>query len=50
MATFTSYGAVARERQAKILADLREKLAMPGSEPDAETVRQVVAHLLKKAS
>lgn len=50
LTTLTSYGAVARERQAEILDSLRDNGVGTGAEPDPETVRQVVAHLLKKAS
>jgi hypothetical protein len=42
LTTFTSYGAVASSRQAEILEGLRSKTGALGSEPDQETVQQVV--------
>lgn len=50
LTTLNSYGNVPTERQAEILNRLRTDLANPSTGPDAETVRQVVAHLMKKAS
>lgn len=52
LTTFTSYGVVARERQAEILAGLRAmdmKKQLPDGEPDKETIRKVLAHLAGKA-
>jgi hypothetical protein len=48
LTTLTSYGAVSRESQAEILKELSENGTRTTTEPDPETARQVVAHLLKK--
>lgn len=50
LTTFTSYGPVARERQAEILNGLSATADAPTDAPDEETVKQVLAHLMKKAS
>ncbi len=50
LTTLTSYGTVSRERQAEILNTLREDATATGTEPDAETVRRVVAHLVRRVS
>jgi integrase len=50
LTTLTSYGAVSAARQAEILNSMQGDGAGAGAEPDPETVRQVVAHLMKKAS
>jgi hypothetical protein len=52
LTTFTSYGAVAQDRQSDILNALSRKAMTTddGSEPDAATVQQVLAYLQKKAS
>jgi integrase len=50
LTTLTSYGAVSSERQAEILYSMRGDGAGTDAEPDPEIVRQVVAHLVKKAS
>jgi integrase len=50
LTTLTSYGAVSSERQAEILYSMRGDGAGTDAEPDHEIVRQVVAHLMKKAS
>lgn len=52
LTTFTSYGAVARDRQADILNGLINMGGAKGTangEPDKETVQQVIAYLQKKA-
>lgn len=52
LTTFTSYGAVARERQAEILAGLRTvdvQKPFSNCEPDKETIQQVLAHLAGRA-
>jgi integrase len=53
LTTFTSYGAVARERQAEILNELSRTSGAKAAfdaEPDEKTVRQVIAFLQRKAS
>lgn len=48
LTTFSSYGTVARERQAEILAELRGVKAgklSPNEQPDKETIQRVLAHL-----
>ena len=50
LTTLTSYGAVSRESQAEILKELSENGTRTTTEPDPETARQVVAHLLKKVT
>ncbi len=51
LTTLASYGAVSSARQSEILNSMRGgKEIGTGHEPDAETVRQVVAHLMRKAS
>jgi integrase len=53
LTTFTSYGAVARDRQADILNGLNQasgKIGAADGEPDEKTVQKVVAYLQKKAS
>ena len=48
LTTFSSYGTVARERQAEILAELRGVKAgklSPNDQPDKETIQRVLAHL-----
>jgi hypothetical protein len=47
LTTLTSYGAVSSARQSEILNSMRGEKAAAGTEPGAETVRQVVAHLMK---
>jgi hypothetical protein len=52
LTTFTSYGAFRQERQAEILNELKCR-ATAGSdpnEPDAESIRKVVAWMQRKAS
>ncbi|OYU48139.1 MAG: recombinase XerC [Rhizobiales bacterium PAR1] len=48
--TFTSYGTVASERQEEIFAGMRAKPgeAASGGDPDAATIRQVLAHVAKQ--
>jgi hypothetical protein len=46
----SSYGMVARERQAEILNGLSAAASAPTGAPDEETVKQVLGHLMKKAS
>jgi integrase len=50
LTTLTSYGAVSSARQSEILSSMRGNEAGTSAEPDPETVRRVVTHLLKKAS
>lgn len=50
LTTLNSYGNVPSERQGELLEGLRASLAHADTGPDAETVRMVVAHLLKKAT
>jgi integrase len=51
LTTFTSYGSVARERQADILNELsRKTVDGVDAEPDETTIRQVLGYLHKKAS
>ncbi len=47
LTTLTSYGAVSSARQSEILNSMRSCGAEVGTEPDPETVRQVVAHFKK---
>ena len=52
LTTFTSYGVVARERQAEILGDLRAtdvRKQLSSDEPDNATIRRVLAHLAGQA-
>ena len=48
--TFTSYGTVASDRQEEIFAGMRQKSgeAVSSGWPDAETIRQVLAHVAKQ--
>ena len=52
LTTFTSYGAVRQERQTEILNELnrRANAESDPNEPDAESIRKVVAWMQKKAS
>jgi integrase len=51
LTTFTSYGAVASNRQADILTELSKSGAgAREGDPDERTIQQVVAYLHKKAS
>jgi integrase len=52
LTTFTSYGAVRQERQAEILNDLNLRISAgtDADEPDAESIRRVVAWIQRKAS
>lgn len=49
LTTLNSYGHIPSERQAEILSRLRGETITQRSEPDLETVRRVVAHLMSKA-
>ncbi|MBV9288213.1 MAG: site-specific integrase [Hyphomicrobiales bacterium] len=52
LTTLTSYGAVRQERQAEILNELNRRASAESdpNEPDAESMRKVVAWMQKKAS
>ncbi|MGH6846397.1 MAG: hypothetical protein ACREC0_02840 [Methylocella sp.] len=52
LTTFTSYGVVARGRQAAILNELGRtgSVKATSTEPDEGTVQKVIAHVLQKAS
>ena len=52
LTTFTSYGTVRQERQTEILNELnrRANAESDPNEPDAESIRKVVAWIQKKAS
>jgi len=49
LTTFTSYGNLTQHRQDDILEAMAERVALPTDGPDPETMRIVVAHLVKQA-